>query len=127
MRKSVIGTAIAIALTAAIPAKAANIVEVAKGAGTFGTLLAAAEAAGLAGALADGDNLTVFAPTDEAFAALPEGFTGLVRLFPLPSLVMFPHALQPLHVFEPRYRDMVRDCLRVDGEPEFGQALITHG
>ncbi len=52
---------------------AANIVETAQGAGTFKTLLAAAKAAGLAGALADGNNLTVFAPTDEAFAALPEG------------------------------------------------------
>jgi Lon protease-like protein len=32
-----------------------------------------------------------------------------------------------LHVFEPRYRDMIRDCLRADGDPEFGQALISHG
>ena len=58
---------------AASQAQAANIVETAQGAGTFNTLLAAAQAAGLAGALAEGDNLTVFAPTDEAFAALPEG------------------------------------------------------
>lgn len=36
-------------------------------------LIAAAEAAGLAGALAEGENLTVFAPTDDAFAALPAG------------------------------------------------------
>jgi uncharacterized surface protein with fasciclin (FAS1) repeats len=54
-------------------AQSANIAEVAKGAGTFNTLLAAAEAAGLSGALAQGENLTVFAPTDEAFSALPEG------------------------------------------------------
>jgi len=53
--------------------QAANIVETARQAGTFGTLLAAAEAAGLASALADGGPLTVFAPTDEAFAALPAG------------------------------------------------------
>lgn len=52
---------------------AANIVETAQGAGTFGTLLAAATAAGLADALATTDNITVFAPTDEAFAALPAG------------------------------------------------------
>jgi uncharacterized surface protein with fasciclin (FAS1) repeats len=54
-------------------AHAANIVETAQGAGTFKTLLAAAQAAGLADALATGENLTVFAPTDEAFAALPAG------------------------------------------------------
>jgi len=47
-------------------------------------------------------------------------------MFPLGS-VLLPGAILPLHVFEPRYRDMVRDCLRVDGDPEFGQALITHG
>jgi Lon protease-like protein len=47
-------------------------------------------------------------------------------MFPLGS-VLLPGGILPLHVFEPRYRDMVRDCLRADGEPEFGQALITHG
>ncbi|MEZ5977190.1 MAG: fasciclin domain-containing protein [Planctomycetota bacterium] len=50
-----------------------NIVETAKGAGTFGTLLAAAKAAGLAETLAEGGPFTVFAPTDDAFAALPDG------------------------------------------------------
>jgi uncharacterized surface protein with fasciclin (FAS1) repeats len=54
-------------------ASAANIVETAMGAGTFNTLIAAAKAAGLDGALATGNNLTVFAPTDEAFAKLPAG------------------------------------------------------
>lgn len=47
-------------------------------------------------------------------------------MFPLGS-VLLPGGVLPLHVFEPRYRDMVRDCLRADGDPEFGQALITHG
>jgi Lon protease-like protein len=47
-------------------------------------------------------------------------------MFPLGS-VLLPGGILPLHVFEPRYRDMIRDCLRADGEPEFGQALITHG
>ena len=51
-----------------------NIVDVAQEAGIFTTLLAAAEAADLLGALAlPGGEFTVFAPTDEAFAALPEG------------------------------------------------------
>lgn len=50
-----------------------NLVETAASAGTFNTLIAAAKAAGLAGALTGPDNLTVFAPTDEAFAKLPAG------------------------------------------------------
>src|SRR5256884_1706539 len=31
-------------------------------------------------------------------------------IFPLPGAVLLPYALIPLHVFEPRYRKMVRDC-----------------
>ena len=54
-------------------ANASNIVETAQNAGSFKTLIAAASAAGLADALAQGENLTVFAPTDEAFAKLPKG------------------------------------------------------
>ena len=50
-----------------------NIVETAQAAGSFDTLLKAATAAGLAETLATKDGLTVFAPTDEAFAKLPEG------------------------------------------------------
>jgi len=45
---------------------------------------------------------------------MPEDFTGRVRLFPLPNLVMFPHVVQPLHIFEPRYREMVEDALATD-------------
>lgn len=63
----------AIALGSVQFASAANIVETAASTGKFNTLLAAAKAAGLAGALADGKNLTVFAPTDAAFNALPAG------------------------------------------------------
>jgi Lon protease-like protein len=36
------------------------------------------------------------------------------RLFPLPNLVLFPHAIQPLHIFEPRYRQMTADALAGD-------------
>lgn len=35
-------------------------------------------------------------------------------IFPLPDVVLFPHALMPLHVFEPRYRAMTRDVLAGD-------------
>src|SRR6056297_459649 len=51
----------------------ADIVDTAAAAGSFTTLLAAAEAAGLVDALKGEGPLTVFAPTDDAFAALPEG------------------------------------------------------
>lgn len=50
-----------------------NIVETAKSAGQFNTLLAAATAAGLAETLMGEGPFTVFAPTDEAFSKLPEG------------------------------------------------------
>jgi uncharacterized surface protein with fasciclin (FAS1) repeats len=71
MKSLLLSAVVALSVTGA--ASAANIVETAQGAGSFGTLLAAAKAAGLADALATGENLTVFAPTDEAFAKLPAG------------------------------------------------------
>jgi Lon protease-like protein len=45
-------------------------------------------------------------------------------MFPLES-VLLPGALLPLHVFEPRYRELVRDCLDADGT--FGVVLIERG
>jgi uncharacterized surface protein with fasciclin (FAS1) repeats len=50
-----------------------DIVDTAAGAGSFNTLVAAVEAAGLVETLKGEGPFTVFAPTDEAFAALPEG------------------------------------------------------
>ena len=45
---------------------------------------------------------------------LPDEFDGRVRLFPLPELVVFPHAMQPLHIFEPRYCEMLNEALAGD-------------
>jgi hypothetical protein len=45
-------------------------------------------------------------------------------MFPL-STVLFPHASLPLHVFEPRYRTLMHDCLEGDGR--FGVVLIERG
>ncbi|MEZ5989233.1 MAG: fasciclin domain-containing protein [Planctomycetota bacterium] len=56
-----------------LPSDAPSIVGLAQKAGKFGTLLAAAKAAGLAEVLDQKGPFTVFAPTDEAFARLPEG------------------------------------------------------
>ena len=54
-------------------AKAGDIVDTAATAGQFETLVAAVKAAGLVDTLKGDGPFTVFAPTDEAFAALPEG------------------------------------------------------
>lgn len=50
----------------------------------------------------------------ESMTALPEDFDGRVRLFPLPELVVFPHAMQPLHIFEPRYCELLHEALAAD-------------
>ena len=42
------------------------------------------------------------------------GFANVCRLFPLPRVVLFPHAVLPLHIFEPRYRRMTEDALAGD-------------
>jgi uncharacterized surface protein with fasciclin (FAS1) repeats len=60
------------ATPAAATTASKNIVETAVAAGSFKTLVAAVQAAGLAETLSGG-NFTVFAPTDEAFAKLPAG------------------------------------------------------
>lgn len=74
IRKTLVATAGALMMTAGVAsAQEMNIVETAVEAGTFNTLVAAVEAAGLVDVLTDEGPFTVFAPTDEAFAALPEG------------------------------------------------------
>jgi transforming growth factor-beta-induced protein len=50
-----------------------NLLETARQAGSFQTLVTAVEQAGLAATLTGTDELTIFAPTDAAFAALPAG------------------------------------------------------
>jgi uncharacterized protein len=52
---------------------------------------------------------------------------AVMPMFPL-GTVLLPGAVLPLHVFEPRYRQLVIDCLADDtGDPEFGVALIERG
>lgn len=41
-------------------------------------------------------------------------FNGTARLFPLPNLVLYPQVIQPLHVFEPRYRQLTTDAMQSD-------------
>ena len=76
MRKTMIALAATTALAGPALADAhggMTIVETAIEAGSFTTLVAAVEAAGLVETLSGEGPFTVFAPTDEAFAALPEG------------------------------------------------------
>lgn len=63
----------AVLLPAAEEAASNTIVDVAVADGRFNTLVAAVAAADLAGTLSGEGPFTVFAPTDDAFAALPEG------------------------------------------------------
>ena len=48
-----------------------------------------------------------------------------IPLFPLPNVVLFPNVLLPLHIFEPRYRDMMADALR--GDRIIGMVLLRPG
>jgi uncharacterized surface protein with fasciclin (FAS1) repeats len=70
MKKTLI--ALALTLGSATAALAADIVETAVKAGSFKTLVAAVQAAGLVDTLKGPGPFTVFAPTDEAFAKVPK-------------------------------------------------------
>ena len=66
--------------TEAMTDEPGTIVDVAVGNGSFGTLVAAVTAAGLVETLSSEGPFTVFAPTDDAFAALPEGLVDCLLL-----------------------------------------------
>ena len=63
-------------------------------------------------------------PMNEALARVA-GTLDRLPIFPLPETVLFPHVLLPLHIFEPRYRRMVEDCLA--GPRVLAMALIRPG
>ena len=73
--KNVLAASVIVAGTfiSAVAANASNLVQTAIDAGQFKTLVAAVQTAGLVDALSGAGPFTVFAPTDEAFAKLPEG------------------------------------------------------
>ena len=54
-----------------------------------------------------------------------KGFSGMIPLFPLSTVVFFPNTLLPLHVFEPRYKQMVQDV--IESEKIIGMALLKPG
>src|SRR5689334_10922693 len=48
-----------------------------------------------------------------------------IPIFPLPNVVLFPNVFLPLHIFEPRYREMVGDAL--GGDRIIGMVLLRPG
>lgn len=127
-----ITTALAIATLASLPAAAGaqtmtskeekssmkTIVEVAKEAGTFNTLVTALQAAGLVETLQGKGPFTVFAPSDEAFAKLPAGtieallkdkqkLAAVLTFHVLPGQVMAADVLKAHHL----------EAATVNGEP----------
>jgi uncharacterized surface protein with fasciclin (FAS1) repeats len=125
--------AASVLILAAGTAQASNsIVDVAARAGTFGTLLAAATAAGLADELDEVQGLTVLAPTDAAFAKLP---AGTVQDLLKPQNKGKLRAIIAYHVIpgtvlarnipaKPRLVETLNGCERVRAERQEGRVLV---
>lgn len=62
-----------------------------------------------------------FSPSTDGLANLPD----LIPVFPLPEVVLLPGEVLPLHIFEPRYRAMVRDAL--SGHRVIGMVELADG
>ena len=62
---------------------------------------------------------------EDDLSFMPQQFSGRVRLFPLPNLVLFPHVVQPLHIFEPRYVELFEASLADDRL--IAMALLSRG
>jgi ATP-dependent Lon protease len=73
-------------------------------------------------------------PADKEGSSLEDALSA-IPVFPLPQVVLFPGAILPLHVFEPRYRAMLAHCLAthralvvaqiIGGEDEHGRPRIA--
>ena len=57
--------------------------------------------------------------------SLPKDFAGEVRIFPLPNVVVFPSSVNPLRVFESRYREMFEDA--INGDQLLAMATLLPG
>ena len=67
-------------------------------------------------------------PNDELKAASEETVQvpNVIPIFPLPKVVLLPGEVLPLHIFEPRYRDLVRDALASDKVMGIVEVLPGH-
>jgi uncharacterized surface protein with fasciclin (FAS1) repeats len=112
-----------------------DLVDVAVGAGSFNTLVAAVQAAGLEATLRGKGPFTVFAPTDEAFAKLPEGTVEALLADPealaeillyhvVPGKVMAADVSDGLEA-ETAQGSTVSFAIHSDGAPAINGALIT--
>lgn len=118
-----------------LPEPIADIVQVAKGAGIFNTLLAAVDAAGLTEVLKGDGPFTVFAPTDEAFAAVPADALAALLADPeaLAAILTYhvvPGDLQAAEVLTRSSLTTVNGAeaaISIDGEglPRIENAIIT--
>jgi uncharacterized surface protein with fasciclin (FAS1) repeats len=118
-----------------LPEPIADIVQVAKGAGIFNTLLAAVDAAGLTEVLKGDGPFTVFAPTDEAFAAVPADALAALLADPeaLAAILTYhvvPGDLQAAEVLTRSSLTTVNGAeaaISIDGEglPRIDDAIIT--
>ena len=93
-----------------------NIIDTAVAAGSFKTLAAALTAAGLVDTLNSAGPFTVFAPTDDAFAKLPEGTVDKL-LKDVPKLT----AILTYHVLSGKV--MAADVMKMDGKTVNGADL----
>ncbi len=112
-----------------------DIVDVASAAGSFNTLIAAVQAAGLEDTLRGKGPFTVFAPTNEAFAKLPEGTVEALLADPealadillyhvVPGKVMAADVSDGLEA-ETAQGSSVSFAIHSDGTPTINGALIT--
>lgn len=109
--------------------KPLDIVETAKSAGSFNTLAAAIQAAGLADALKGEGPFTVFAPTDDAFKALP---AGTVEMLLKPEnkgklAAILKYHVVPAKVLAKDVKTMGADTLngqRIDVKVEGGKVMV---
>ncbi len=113
---------------------AMDIVDTAVGAGNFTTLVAAVQAAGLVDALKGEGPFTVFAPTDEAFAAIPQETLDALLADPSGDLtqILLYHVLSGAVMAEAVTDGLEADTLQgakvkfsiVDGQPMINEAKI---
>ena len=117
-----------------LPEAIADILQTAKGAGIFNTLLAAVDAAGLTATLQGDGPFTVFAPTDDAFAAIdPAALNALLADPPALAAILtyhvVPGALEAADVLASSTLSTVNGAdaaisLDNDGNPRIDDAII---
>jgi uncharacterized protein len=65
-------------------------------------------------------------PSPDCRPARERGVPREAPLFPLPNVFLFPGCVMPLHVFEPRYRQMIEDLLDGPGQMVMGTVPVEH-